>query len=107
MRTAQAGALAGFRRDYHACLHRRADALFELTDALLCADGPVVSLPELSLTAEHRRGHGALYDALADGQIAVNRLRTHLAGLALPGDEQGGITPAADVSRWLRPDGAT
>ncbi len=60
MVAAQFGALAGFRRDYHACLDRRADALFELTDAVLCAYGPVVALPELLLTTEHRRGHGAL-----------------------------------------------
>ena len=51
MGMAEAAALAEFRRDWHACLERRADALFELTDAVLCADGPVVSLPELSLTA--------------------------------------------------------
>ncbi|MFP5071306.1 hypothetical protein ACLFMI_16805 [Pseudonocardia nantongensis] len=38
----------------------RANALFEPTDAVLCADGPVRSLAELSLVAEHRRGHGAL-----------------------------------------------
>jgi hypothetical protein len=36
--------------------------LFELIDAVLCADGPVISLVELSLTADHRRGDGALYD---------------------------------------------
>jgi hypothetical protein len=42
------GRLAGFRQEFHRCLTRRADALFELTDALLCADGPVDSLVELS-----------------------------------------------------------
>jgi DDE superfamily endonuclease len=107
MVTAKAGALAGFRRDYHACLDRRADALFELTDAVLCADGPVVSLPELSLTAEHRRGHGALYDGLACGQIDVGRLRGSLATLPLPRDPRDRITLAVDVSPWLRPDAAT
>jgi hypothetical protein len=30
-----AGELAGFRRELHRCLTARADALFELTDALL------------------------------------------------------------------------
>jgi hypothetical protein len=103
----QVGALACFRREYYACLDRRGDALFELTDALLCADGPVVSLPELSLTAEHRRGHGALYDGLACGQIDIGRLRMSLATLSLPRDPQGRITLAADVSPWLRPDAAT
>lgn len=107
MVTARSGALAGFRRDYYACLDRRADALFELTDAVLCADGPVTSLPELSLTGEHRRGHGALYDGLACGQINIARLRQSLATLALPRDPHGRITLAVDVSPWLRPDAAT
>lgn len=104
---AELAALAAFRRDFHDCLHRRADALFELTDAVLCTDGPVDSLPELSLTPEHRRGHGALYDALACGRIEVGRLRRALAGLPLPRDESGRITLAVDVSPWLRPDAPT
>lgn len=39
--------------------------MLDLADGVLCADGPVRSLVELSLVGEHRRGHGALYDALA------------------------------------------
>jgi hypothetical protein len=39
-----AKALAGFRRELHACLPARADALFELADAVLCSDGPVRTL---------------------------------------------------------------
>lgn len=31
--------LAGFRRDFHACLTARADELSELADAVLCAQG--------------------------------------------------------------------
>jgi hypothetical protein len=42
--------------------------VFELTDAVLCADRPVRSLVELILLAEHRRGHGAVYDALGQGR---------------------------------------
>jgi hypothetical protein len=38
--------------------------LLELTDALLCADGPVTTPVDLTLTAEHLRGHGAMYEAL-------------------------------------------
>lgn len=101
------GELAGFRRGFYQCLTRRADALFELTDAVLCADGPVTTLVGLSLAAEHRRGHGALYDGLACGQVEIGRLRRRLAGLPLPRDEQGRIMLAADVSPWLRPDAAT
>jgi hypothetical protein len=102
-----AAALAGFRRDFYRCLRARADALFELTDAVLCADGPVRSLAELSLTAEHRRGHGAGYDAINAGRIDIGRLRVALAGLALPRMADGRIVLAVDVSSWLRPDAAT
>ncbi|MYV97467.1 transposase, partial [Streptomyces sp. SID3343] len=53
-----------FREDFFACLTARRDELFKLMDALLCADGPVTAPVDLTLPAEHRRGHGALYDAL-------------------------------------------
>jgi hypothetical protein len=36
--------LAGFRREFHASLTARRDEIFELTDAVLCAGGPVRSL---------------------------------------------------------------
>ena len=55
--------LSRFRRDFHACLTARADEPCQLADAVLCADGPVRTLAGLSLVPEHRRGHGALYDA--------------------------------------------
>ncbi len=99
--------LAAFRQELYRCLFRRADALFELTDSILCSDGPVTSLVGLSLTAEHRRGHGALYDAVNAGWIQVDRLRRQVAGLPLPRDERGRIMVAVDVSNWLRPDAAT
>jgi hypothetical protein len=63
------GQLSAFRRESYACLTRRADALFELTDAVLCLDGPVRSLAEASLAGEHRRGHGSLYAALNHGRV--------------------------------------
>lgn len=77
------GELSAFRERVYHCLTARADAWFELTDAVLCADGPVASLAELSLTPEHRRGHGAGYDAINHGNIQIGRLRTTLAGLSL------------------------
>jgi hypothetical protein len=76
--------LARFRTSFFGCLTARADALFELCDALLCADGPVHSLVDLTLVPEHRRGHGAMYDALNRGGLDVDRLRSELAGLPLP-----------------------
>ncbi len=52
--------LADFRGELYRCFTARADALFELADAVLCADGPVRTLVGLSVVPEHRRGHGAL-----------------------------------------------
>ena len=100
------GELSRFRQEFYASLTRRADALFELTDALLCTEGPVRSLVGLSLAPEHRRGHGAMYDALNKGFIEVSRLRTVLAQLPLP-RLHGRLVLAVDVSAWLRPDAAT
>ena len=99
--------LARFRRDFHACLTARADELSELADAVLCADGPVRSLAGLSLAPEHRRGHGALYDAVNCGRIEIARLRRSLAGLPLPRAADGRLMLAVDVSNWLRPGAAT
>jgi hypothetical protein len=101
------GTLSMFRRRFYDCLQRRADALFEVCEAVLCADGPVGSLVGLSLAAEHRRGHGALYDAVNAGRIQIERLRRELACLPLHRDSQGRIVLAVDVSNWLRPDAAT
>jgi DDE superfamily endonuclease len=102
-----AGTLAGFRRELYWCLGRRADALFEVADAVLCRQERVHMLAELSLEPECRRGHGAVYDALNCGQVQVGRLRRALAGLPLPAWPDGRIRLAADVSNWLRPDAAT
>ena len=99
--------LSRFRVDFHACLTARADELSELADAVLCADGPVRDLAGLSLAPEHRRGHGALYDAVNHGRIDIGRLRRSLAGLGLPRAAGGRLVLAADVSNWLRPGAAT
>src|SRR3954466_5791135 len=72
-----------FRGELYRCLGRRADELFELTEALLCTDGPVDTLVGLCLAPEHRRGHGALYDAVNVGRVDVQRLGQVLAGLPL------------------------
>ena len=40
-RTEEIDALAEFREHFYQCMARRTDALFELTEALLCTDGPV------------------------------------------------------------------
>ena len=99
--------LARFRAGLRACLTARGDELLELTDAVLCADGPVRNLAALSLELEHRRGHGALYDGVSHGQVSIARLRRMLAGLPLPRASDGRLMLAVDVSSWLRPDAAT
>nr|WTB28729.1 transposase [Streptomyces sp. NBC_00830] len=101
------GVLSGFRRGLYDCLDVRGDELFELVDALLCTDGPVKTLVELSLAPEHRRGHGALYGGLNSGRLDVARLRRTVAGLPLPRAADGRIVLAVDVSNWLRPDAGT
>jgi hypothetical protein len=97
------GDLRRFRQGFYACLTARADAVFELIDAVPCADGPVRSLAELSLVGKHRRGHGSAYAAVADGRIDVQRLRTALAGVPLPRAADGRLVLAVDITCWLRP----
>ena len=92
--------LGGFRAELHACFTRRADALFELGDALLCAPA-VPSLPHLSLEPVHRRGWGSAYAALACGRIEVERLRDLLASFLPPA---GPLVFAVDVTTWPRCD---
>lgn len=100
------GALVGFRLALYRCFSRRADALFELVEAVLTAEGPVSSLVELSLTKAFRRGHGALYDALACGEVDVAALASLIAGSWDPADD-GPVKIAIDVSAWPRPDAVT
>ena len=92
--------LGGFRAELHACFARRADALFELGDALLCAKA-VPSLPHLSLEPVCRRGWGSVYAALARGRIDAERLRDLLASSLPPADP---LVFAVDVATWPRCD---
>jgi hypothetical protein len=101
------GDLSAFRQEFYRCLTARADAVFELADAVLCADGPVRSLPELSLVGEHRRGHGSVYAALDRGRIEVDRLRRALAAVPLPRAADGRLVLAVDITCWLRPEAHT
>ncbi len=75
-----------FRHSFYECLHRRRDALFELTDALLTANN-IPSPVHLSLEASHRRGWGSLYAALDRGRIDSEALRKLLARHPLAGAE--------------------
>jgi DDE superfamily endonuclease len=93
--------LRGFRSELYGCCTRRADALVDLADALLSAQGPVASLPQLSLEPAHRRGWGSTYAALAHGRIDAERLRELLARHPLVG---GQPIYAVDVTTWPRCD---
>jgi hypothetical protein len=77
------------------------DALFELTDAALCAPGPVGSVPQLSLEPVFRRSHGSLYKALSLGDLSDERLRALLVGYR-PADWPQVF--AVDASAWARCD---
>ncbi|WP_369269439.1 NF041680 family putative transposase [Streptomyces sp. R11] len=101
------GLLSHFRTELYASMTARADALFELTDAMLCADGPVKTLVGLALAAEHRRGHGSLYAGHNRGRLDVGRLRRALVSVPLPMAADGRLVLAVDVSPWLRPDADT
>jgi hypothetical protein len=92
--------LDAFRTELHACFTRRADALFELGDALLCAQA-VPSLPHLSLEPVCRRGWGSVYAALARGRIDTERLRDLLVSSLPPADP---LVFAVDVTTWPRCD---
>jgi hypothetical protein len=100
-------ALAAFRGEFYRCLTARADELFELADAVLCADGPVRVLAGLSLAPGHGRGHGAVYDALNAGAVDAGQLRRAVGALPLPAWPDGRIRLAVDVCNWLRPEART
>src|ERR671936_2157555 len=100
MPTFPPGRLGQFRAELHACFTRRADALFELGDALLCAPA-VPSLPHLSLAPVCRRGWGSSYAALARGRIDPERLRDLLVRVLPDADP---LVFAVDVTTWPRCD---
>ena len=99
--------LRTFRDSLYRCFERRADALFELTDALLSAAGTVPSPVHLSLVPAHRRGWGSLYAALSRGRIEEGPLRELLARHASLGDGDRPSVYAVDVSVWSRCDAET
>ena len=93
------------RECLYASARRRADALFELIDAVLSVSS-VPSVPHLSLTAVLRRGWGSLYAALSKGRLDEEALRDLLARHPLDPDRQQDGPPvyAVDVTPWPRCD---
>ena len=68
-----------------------AGRILALTDAVLCADGPVKTLVGPAPALEHRCGHGASYDAVGRGRIELTRLRAPSVALRCCGT---GVTRA-------------
>jgi hypothetical protein len=97
-------ALRAFRRSFYEYFHRRRDALFELTDAILCAEGAARSPAHLSLRVLHRRGWSSLYAALDRAGIDDEALRKLLARHPLAGAQGEASVYAVDVSVWDRCD---
>ena len=100
--------LRAFRQRLYACIERRTDALFELTDAILTA-GTVPSPGHLSLASIHRRGWGSLYVRRSQQGRPRHRevLRRLLVRFSLSREvEDHKKTPifAVDISVWPRCD---
>ena len=89
------------RSSLHECFHRRADAPFELSDAILTA-GVVASPVHLSLQPSHLRGWGSLYAALQWRRVDAEALRGLLSGCPLASEEPP--VSAVDGSVWSRCD---
>lgn len=95
------GVLCRFRVECYECLHPRTDALFEPTDTVLCAGGPVKTLVELSPAVEYGVGPAACTRA-GPGPYAF--VRTHRITEMMPGSPVSGIEshPLSDMSRPLK-----
>jgi hypothetical protein len=101
---AQTERLRTFRDGLYKAFTGWADALFELSDAVLAAPGPVTSVPTLSLESAFRRSHGSLYKALTRGGIDDDALRRLLVAHR-PADWPAVF--AVDASSWARCDAET
>lgn len=102
--------LTAFRRGLYSCFTGRPDGLFELGSAMLWA-GPsmVTGLADFSLAPGCVRGHGSVYEALANGEVdfeaAWGLLTSLLGGASAPAGFDGlGPVFAVDVSAWPRRD---
>ena len=99
-------ALLAFRAAVYAAFRRRADALFELMDALASA-GAVASPIHLSLEPVHRRGWGSFYAALNEGDIPAEAIEALLAQHPLAEAAGGPLIFGVDTSVWPRCDAET
>jgi DDE superfamily endonuclease len=98
--------LEWFRHELYLCFTRAADALFDLSDALL-TEPAARSFVELSQAASFQRAWPSLYQALQDGQIDRQAL-IRLFVAALPSRlAHTRLLLGLDTSSILRPDAQT
>jgi hypothetical protein len=98
--------LLAYRAAVYAAFGRRADALFELMDALASA-GAVASPIHLSLEPVHRRGWGSFYTALNEGEVPADAVEALLAQHPLAEAAGGPLIFGVDTSVWPRCDAET
>jgi hypothetical protein len=95
------------RQQIYACFERRADALFQLTDALL-GESQAKSLAELSLSSNFQQKWTSVYAALQDGRINIEHIRATLVpALLAEKPESELVWIAVDGSIIPRPDAVT
>jgi len=87
------------RQQMYGCFERSADALFNLSDALL-SEPQARSLPELSLSVFFQRRWPSVYEALQDGRINAERLREVFVQALLE-------SKPADEPTWLGLDSSS
>jgi hypothetical protein len=98
--------LQRFRHELYQCFTRAADALFDVSDALL-TDPSARCFVELSQAASFQRAWPSLYEALEDGRIDREALmRTFVAALP-PQVSSTRLLLGLDTSSILRPDAHT
>jgi hypothetical protein len=103
-RAQRAELVRDFRAGFYDCLTSWSDALFELTDAAICAPGPITSVPALSLDPTFRRSHGSLYKALSLGEVDAEQIRDLLVRFR---PAEAPPVFAVDSSTWPRSDAET
>lgn len=89
--------LKHIRQQVYESFERGADALFNLTDALLC-ESQAQSLPDLSLSPFFERQWPSVYEALEDGRIDVEQVRAIWVSVLL-------AERAEDDPIWIAVDG--
>jgi hypothetical protein len=99
-------ALQGFRSTLYTLFERRADALMELTDALLSAQA-ARSLAEVTLAPAFRRHWPSGYAALHDGRIDHAGWRQFMATTVPRPQQEDRLLLAGDASNIPRPEFST